>query len=414
MTDFLSTGAVEAAAERELGDLLSGATEVTETAPVEATPDPAAPAAEPDGANVGASPAASLTPAVPEGGANIPGASTSLPDDPAVKKALGIYGDDPVAAAKGFLETNTRNAQMAQVLKQLGYDPRTLQPLPQEQRPVVEQTPQAPIAVEETTIKAGISQLLNQDPNFTKLVEAYETNYARLGQLDGETKTLNEQIARANFALSLPEIKADTFKSDEYARELAQAKSEKLQLSLEASILEGKQERLNSSARARSEVARSAVVQHYQTQADAQREEVELANAQFQARAEIATSWPLAIERAVKDNNIPPDLVEDFKEETRLAGMAHLAKESSEPIKDIFGFVGARAKTLMDRYDRYHRTKSAAYGAQAQARTAVATASAPSPVTDFNSTPRPMPSLMQAQSDLEKEAYLVGKQMGMW
>lgn len=414
MTDiFNSPGAAEAAAERELGSLLSGVTEVvpdgvvTETAPAEAAPA-ATPEAAPAGTNVQV--AAPVTPPAPEG-IKPEGTSTSLPEDPAVKKALGIYGDDPVAAAKGFLETNTRNAQMAAVLKQLGYDTKTLQPLPQEARPQVEQPPQAPVDLDETTINASISQLLNNDPNYSQLVTAYEANYTRLGQIGGESKALDDKIARANFALSIPEIKADTFKVDEYARELAQARSEKLQLSLEASILEGKQERLNGHARARSEAARTAVVQHYTQQANTQREEVQLATAQLEARAELATSWPLAVDRAIKDHNIPQDLVEDFKEETKLAGRAFLAQENSGPISDVYGFVGARAKTLMDRYDRYHRSKSAEYGQQAATRTAAVTASTPALAPTETRAPRQIPSLMQAQLDLEKDADLAWKQM---
>ena len=417
MTDFNSTGAASSAAEAELGALLAGTPDIVAEAPaIDAAPvTPEAPPAAPDGANVQAAPEAPLTPAAPEGGANTPGASTSPTplEDPAVKKALGIYGDDPVAAAKGFLETNTRNAQLAQKIRELGYDPKTLQPLPQEQRPQAEQTLDEPVRLEENTVNAGISQLLNQDPDFNKLVTAYEVNHTRISQLEAEGKALDDKIARANFALSIPEIKADTFKVDEYQRELAQAKAERLQLQLEGSILEGKQERLNASARARSEAARSAVVQHYTSQEQTRREEAQLATAQLQARAELATSWPLAIERAIRDAKIPQDLVEDFKEETRLAGLAHLAKEDNGPINDIFGFVNSRARTLMDRYDRYHRSQSAAYGALAQARTAVGTASAPlqtaQPVAE---TPRPnYPSLLQAQNDLEKEAAVAWKQM---
>jgi hypothetical protein len=110
---------------------------------------------------------------------------------------------------------------------------------------------------------------------------------------------------------------------------------------------------------------------------------------------------------------IPQDLVEDFKEETRLAGLAFLAKETNGPINDIFGFVNTRAKTLMDRYDRYHRSQSAAYGALAQARTATATATGTTPpLAPVAETPRTnYPGLLQAQNDLEKEAAVIWKQM---
>lgn len=410
-----------ASAERELGNLFAdGALEITPdssesvAAPAVTTPDAsAAPAL--DGTNVPVAPAAPLTPAVPEGGTNTPGPSTSaLPDDPAVKKALGIYGDDPVAAAKGFLETNTRNAQMASVLKQLGYDPKTLQPLPQEARPVVEQTPPAPVAVDEATVQASISQLLNQDADYNKLVESYISNDTRLSQLGKETQELEARIAQANLALSIPEIKADSFKVDEYKAVLNAARAEALQLKLEASILEGKQERLNSQASARAGAARTVVTQHYTQQAQTQQEQAELATARVSARAEMATSFPLAIDRAMKQHNIPQDLLEDFKEEARLAGRAYLADDKNDEIKDVFGFVNERAQVFMDRMDRYHRTKSAVYGAAAQARTATATAGVPvAPPAPEALRTQPQ-SLRSMEADLEREAYVVGKQMGLW
>jgi hypothetical protein len=216
-------------------------------------------------------------------------------------------------------------------------------------------------------------------------------------------------MLKARVALDMPEIKADSFKVDQWEAKLERKSAELLRLQLEQSILEGKQERLNVSARERANLARDTALRSWDEQAREQQEEFELAQSRVQIRAEMATAWPLAIERAAKENKVPAELFEDFKEETKLAGLAQLADES-RPITDPYAFAAARAKQLMDRYDRYHRTRAAEYGKQAAARTATVAAT-PASTAAPSSQPsnRPM-TMAEAEKALEADASLAWTQ----
>lgn len=406
----LSMGAAEAAAERELGDLFSGAP-APENVPQETTPAPAV-AAEPPPA----APADGATVAGPEAPGDVAPTGTPQPvvgstppadvlSNPAFKKALEIYGGDPEAAAKGFLDTNTRNAKMAGILRSLGYDPKTLEPVAAS--PASQAAPaQVPVPTEQV-VTQEINRILDADPQFNQLVSQYKANDDRLGQIKTENTAIETKIARATLALSLPEIKADAYKVDEYLKDLANARNEKLQLQLEASILEGKQERLDSLARVRSETARKVVTEYYENESRKVAEEKDLANTKAQLYAEMSTAWPLAIEKAIKTLNVPADLIEDFKEEVRKEGLVYLAQEENDIIRDIYGFVAERGKSYMDKYDRYHRARAADYGKLAQQRTvAAAPAVAPSPTqtpTASEATPK---SLIDHEAELLKDAAL--------
>lgn len=387
----------EAAAERELSELFSQpepAQVVTEQTATTAPQEPAPTAAPTEPPQEGIKPAE---------------VQPSPLDDPTVKKALDFYQGDIKAAAEGFLSTNTRAAQMAAKLKELGIDPNTLaQVAPQR---AVEQTQQ----VQELTpefVTTEVNRLLDSDPNFNSLVQAYGANDTRLSQINAENKELDDKVARATLALSIPEIKNDAFKADEYLRELTSARAEKLRLQLETSILEGKQERLNAAARTRSEAARTAVTQHFGAQAQKAREEAELLTSRAQAKEEFATAWPQAVDRAIKDHSIPADLVEDFREETKIAALAHLAREGADPINDVNSFVGSRAKILMERYERYHRVKSADYAKAAIARTAVATS--PAPGAPGQAKPATAPKTYNEMNPGEAEAALIEDGKALW
>jgi hypothetical protein len=239
---------------------------------------------------------------------------------------------------------------------------------------------------------------------------------SRRKAISSEAFNLEREVQKISLALELPQVKADQFAADQYAQDLQNKRTALLQLKLEDNVLEAKQERLNSTAARFTERARTAVSQHYAAESQKQREEVELAQYQREAYAEYSTSWPLALDRAVADAKVPTELVEDFKEDAKMAALAFL-QNSDRPIEDVYAFTANRAKVLMDRLDRFHRMQSASYGAQAAARSSLATVSTPaiaSPST-VPSTPYVAPtSLASHERALEQEAALVAKQLGLF
>jgi hypothetical protein len=392
---------VEAAAERELGQALQEFKEglaAPEAQQTEAAPQPAStPTVPPDGTNAQEAPKVEGQP--PAG----PAEAGTLEESPAFQKALEIYGGDHEAAAKGFLETNTRNAQIAARLRELGIDPKTLQPYPQP----VEQTPPVAQPLNEKAVQGEVNRLLDADPNFGRLVQAYSQNDGELRSLVEKVGKIEDEIRTATLALSIPEIKADSFKADQYEAQIARKQTELLQLQLKQSLLEGKQEALGRKANELAAAARQTTLQTYQEYIRTQQEEVELNNYYHQERAKFETSWPIAIEKAIKDFKVPPEEVEDFKEDVRLAGLAHLARtDEGDPksIPDPFRFAAERAKVLMDRLDRYHRTRSAEYGKQAATRSAVVGAGVPVPQAQpAAGSPQPL-SMADAERALEADA----------
>ncbi|MGH9429715.1 MAG: hypothetical protein ACRD2L_25805, partial [Terriglobia bacterium] len=335
------------------------------------------------------------------------------PEDPVETKVRQIFGDDPRRAAEAILATNNRAAAMATKLREMGLDPKTLQPLAQAQPPV--QAPPALLALPDPkVIVSETNRLLDNDPAFVSLVQTWVQGDTRAKAIASERSLIQDEVKQLNYALKIPEIASDDYKKDQYASQLATKEQTLLKLSLEESIIEAKQERLNAAASRFTERARNAVTQHFQTESQARAEEAELAQYQEELYAQYSTSWPLAVEKAIADAKIPAELVEDFREDAKIAALAHI-QNTDAAIDDLYQFVGKRAQGMMDRLDRFHRMQSATYGAQATARTAVA--STPStPVPPSSPTqPTPFhPSLASFEKSLEAEAALIGKQMGLW
>jgi hypothetical protein len=304
---------------------------------------------------------------------------------------------------------------MATKLKELGLDPRTLQPLSVTQ-PLPVQVPPAPAPVDTKTIEAETTRLLDNDPAFVSLVQTWMQGDTKLKEIATSRTSVEDEIKRFNYALSIPEIKDDDYKRDQYSTQIAQKEQTLLKLQLEESIIEAKQERLNAAASRFTEKARTAVQQHYQSETEKRQEEADLAQYQQDLYAQYSTSWPLAIEKAAADAKIPAELLNDFKEEAKVAALAHL-QDTDAPIENIYQFVAKRAQVMMDRMDRFHRMQSATYGNLAATRTAIATSTIPTPPVAPQPSTSASPSSTSTVSferALEIESALVAKQMGLW
>jgi hypothetical protein len=334
--------------------------------------------------------------------------------DPAEQKVRQIFGADSKAAAEAILATNNRASQMASKLREMGIDPRTMQPLVTAP-PTVEPPP--PAAVDPNVIENDARQMLRSDPTFESYVQAWSLNDQRLGEIGAAKGQLSDSVKQAELALKIPEVLADDFKADKYKEDLRSARTELLNLKLEESILRGEQVRINDLAGKMVQQARQAVYQQHEGRLNEQREKVELSRLESEYYAEYATAWPLAIENAVKNHKVPAELVEDFKDEAKAAALAYL-QQNDGALEDLHAFADERARVLMDRLDRFHRMQSATYGAQAAARTAAATATPASPPpsspTPQTTTPQAPRSLNSYERELEAEAALVARQMGLF
>ena len=265
------TVSVEATAEKELGAFFRGelAPEAPAPAPTPAAPEPSV-APQPQEATPPPAVPGAPTPAPAEGQPSV--TPPSVVEDPVEKKVREIFGADPKQAAEAILATNNRAAAMANKLKDLGLDPRTLQPLPSTslQQPV---PPTVVPQVDPKAIETEINTRLDNDPAFASLVQSWVQGDNRIKQIDASESALNSEIAKINLALTIPEIQADDFKRDQYAQQLASKEQALLRTQLEKSIVEAKLERLNTSAARYTEKYRSEVQSAFQQQAEARQAE---------------------------------------------------------------------------------------------------------------------------------------------
>jgi len=397
---------VEASAERELGELLRSGAPASEGTAAEPPPETQSqpetpPEAQPDqtvAAKGEESPSVTSPPSV---------------EDESVKRYESMYGGDRVAAAKAALETNTRAAQMATKLRELGFDPKTGQPLSGAVERRTEQT--SPPLADERTVQGHVNQILDSDPVFSGYVQEFVSNKGLIEGVSKERSEVERSLNQAKFALEIPQVKADPLEVDRYNSHIDRMETKLLQLDLKKSNLEGRQERLDVLATQRANLTKDAVHRELNAVLGEREERAAHESLVSEYRAEFAVAFPNAIDKAIKDFKIPQSEVDDFKADVRARALAAVALDTSDPIEDVYGFVSSAAKVLMDRYDRYHRGKSAEYAKAAQSRTATATSTAPpaAPVTQ-SSTPEQHKSLYDYEQELAKEAALVAKQMGLF
>lgn len=414
----LSIGQVEAQAERELSGLVA---ELYGKAPEETPAPTEAPPPSPTPEETQAPPQTEAAPteqtAAPTPSELSVSQSAVTPqalESPEFKKALEIYGNDPASAAKGFLETNTRNAQLAAKLRELGIDPKTLEAVPGKVERETEQT--APALSDPKVVEGEVNRILDSDPVFVEYVREHLTNKRELDGLRQSEESLKAEIVEARAALKIPMIAQDSFHADQYQAKIQKAEDALFRLEAKRDRLESKQERLAEKADARANLAREHVRSAYQAEQAQRAEQAELQRLQSQAYAELSTSWPLALERAIRDHKIPAEFVEDFKESAKVAGLAFL-QQSNEPINDVYSFIAYQGKEYMGKLDRYHRAMSATYGKLATQRTEAVTAtpavSAPAPQAPA-ATPQTEKSVYQLEKELEAEAAMVARQMGLF
>lgn len=287
----------------------------------------------------------------------------NLPDTPEVRKALEIYGNDPERAAKGFLETNTRNAQMAAKLREVGIDPKTMQPYPKSvEMPEPDQTPQP---INEQEVQGYVKDILGRDSAYGELVNQWQSLEGEKESVVSRLEVIKTEKQEAQIFLKVPAIQQDQFAKDEYQQKLKDLALEEMTLKQQDLYIKSAQRDLNEQARARANAARQSVRSYLQQQAEERYSEARTAAIQAQAEAEWETAFPVAIDIAMKKYQIPSELGQDLVEHAKAFGLAH-----EGPIQNIHQFVDGVAKRVYGTVDKFHRLRSAQYGQQAVARSA--------------------------------------------
>jgi hypothetical protein len=310
-----------------------------------------------------------VQPEVPSEGIK-PEAVAALPDTPEFKKALEIYGGDLNRAAQGFLETNTRNAQMAAKLREAGIDPKTLTPYPKPvEVPTVEQTLQAP---DQAQVEGYVKDILGRDAVYGELVNQWQGFEAQKTQVTAALDALATQRQRAQFLIEEPSVIADSFRKEELAQQLREFDLKEVTLQNREMYLSGKQQELNNRASRRSQAAYESVTSSLQKQIEEQAFEQQSATIRAEAEAEWSTAFPVALDMSMKQFNLPTEMAPKLAERVRAYGLMH-----DGPIENIHGFVQSVAKGMHEEMDSFHRLKASEYAKAATVRSGLPVSTAP-------------------------------------
>lgn len=291
-------------------------------------------------------------------------------------------GDVNAALAKALRDNNRLGAiyrENPDIFKAGGVADPTRQVTPADQLfelPPPETPSLPPIQVDENAIRAQVDQAVFQDPEASNLVRAYMTNQQQLNSMAAERVgheqrvAYVEQLLRDNQALP-----PDDLRRGEYQNELNRLEQKISTIEARESRLQMNNDRLSNMFDNR----RSLIADYYSNMARQRAEEEahtvyerELEQSEFR---KTQTEWPSALQRCIKDNNIPPEQVADFVADAKRAVLAELG-DPTKSIPDMYAFLAPVAKQISERLDRYHRVRAGQYAAGAAQRAAT-----PSPVT---------------------------------
>lgn len=401
-----------AAATAALGAAMSGT-----PAPAETTAPPAStpPAPTPQPTQVPAT-AAAPEPPVPAAAAPVappapvPPVTTEL-TDPAARRYLEMNGGNVEKALAKAIHDNNRLGALYKEHPEFFRpgavaDPTKPPTLPEQlfEDPPPATPTLAPVELDQNAIQVQVDQAVFKDPEATNLVRSYMANQQQLQTMAAERAQHEQRSAYINQLLSdntlLP---SDDLRRGEYSNELAR-------LEQKISIIESRESRLqmNNDRLSNQFDTRKQIISDYIVGDVRQRAEAEALTAHQQAveQAEyrrVLTEWPIAIDRCVKEFNIAPEQVEDFKLNAKRLVDATLA-DPNRTIGDLYTFLAPEAKETIERLDRYHRARAAQYAAGAATRSAT-----PSPATGPG-TPVPPSAPPVSPEDAMRQATLMYRQ----
>lgn len=371
-------------------------------APAESTPVPAPPESAP------APPAPPATSAAPEpSGTPAPASSIS---DPAARRFLEMNGGDLERALSKALRDNNRLAELARVSPEL-FKPGAVAdpahpPQPAEPRLFDEPPPATPSAVEPpqvfldpNVIQAHVNQAVHQDAESTAYIREWINNRDQLTKFSNDRSELMSRIAYNEAKLKDPDFSPDDLRRGPVENEIARLQNQLGLVEAREGRLQMQQERLGSRFDARQAQLRQAIESSLQQQAE---EEAFTAYEQSLEAEQIARTrveWPSALDRCIRENNIPPEQVEDFRADAVRAFEAAMGRDPNLVIQDMYAFLSPVAKAVVARLDRYHRVRSTQYATAAATRAAT-----PSPATGPGTAPPPVPAKSPTPEEAMAEA----------
>jgi hypothetical protein len=376
-----------AAATAALAAGMSGTPAPAETAPAPApTPTPSAPTQQttpvPEPAGTPAPPAPAAAAPVAPSATPAPPAIPEL-TDPAARRYLDMNGGNVEKALAKAIHDNNRLGAIYREHPEYFRpgavaDPTKTLPPPDQlfeaPSPVTPAPP--PIVVDEAAIQAQIEQAVFQDPEATSLVRSYMANQQQLQSMAGERHKHEERSTYIDRLLAdTTMLPPDDLRRGELQNEQARLEQKVMLLEARESRLQMNNERLSSMFD-----GRKTIISDYFSQQARQRAEEEATTAHERNVEEaeyrrVQVEWPSALERCIRDNNIPPEQVEDFKADASRAFQAAMV-DPTKTIPDMYAFLAPVAKQIVERLDRYHRVRSGQYATSAAQRAAT-----PSPVT---------------------------------
>lgn len=389
--------ATQAYAKAKSGEPASPAEPTPEAVPPEITPEPPpepTPAPPEPGGEPPAPPAAA--PPEPE-----PPATESPSDitDPAARRFLEMHGGDPNKAYAKAMEYNNRLAALAKEHPELFQpgapaDPRQV---PEFDEPVLfeepqPETPTLDYEVDQTAIRDTVQAKVFEDPHAVSFIQQFQANEQQRLAKDTEKTQLQRRINYLEDKSKDPDLAPDDLRRGEISTELDRLENKLSRIENEIYRIDSQNFQLNQQYVAR----REQIYEEIATQADqtAQEEaftkyEQALEEQEFR---KTMVEWPSALDRVIKENEIPQELVEDFKADARREFQAAMA-DPEMVIEDMYAFLAPKGKDIKARLDRYHRVQSGRYATQVQTR-----AQTPSPPTTPG-TPAPPPAPEETDLD---------------
>lgn len=389
----MTTGMDEARAA--LASALSGGTPAAPEAPAP-PPAPAPAPSEPSPAPappVQAAPVAPV-PAAPAGTpAPTPGAAPEI-TDAAARRFLEMSGGDLNRALAKALEYNNRLGDLYRQSPELFQpgavaDPHRAAPVtPTLFEPPPPAPPEPPqVEVDPAAIQATVTQAVHQDPVATSLIREWYGNQQVLQGFDTKKLEIQQRISYNELKLKDPDYASpDDLRRPQIENDLSRLQNELGLVEARENRLLMQQERLSQRFDQRSAVIHQAISTNMQQRAE---EEAYTAFEQQLEAAELRKTqieWPSALDRCIKENNIPPEQVEDFKRDAAVQFHAAMGADPNLVIQDMYAFLSPVAKNLVARLDRYHRVRSGQYATGAALRAAT-----PSPATGPGTAAPPAP-----------------------
>jgi hypothetical protein len=197
--------------------------------------------------------------------------------------------------------------------------------------------------------------VLDRDPDVRAMVAKYNDLAPKLQQTRDAIAALPAKIAKLEGQLELPMVQADEFLKRDISQQIANLKAEETRLGGLELQYEAKLEREEAKYNAKAESVRSDITSRVDTSLGARRQAAtdQLRLAHY--TKVFARDWPIAVDRAITQHKIPAAQLKDFR--TQAKNAAYISEEDIDPFKFADGF----ARDYMERYDSYHRAKSAEY-----------------------------------------------------